>query len=225
VFVTKAERRPALTIKPPQRNGLEECILDGADRLLAQRGYGEITMDDLAAAAGVSKSTIYQRFQSKENVVLAHIDRIVERVEERLEQIANGGATPANKIKQMVVARVMIRFHAVQHYTQSLAELLREIRPGLLARRERYFQREAQIFARVILQGERAGVFRKGAPERTARALIAATNSLLPFSLTTREIGMPRTTEEAAITIADLVLYGLMRPEKAGCNAEPPTRW
>ena len=56
-----------------------------------------------------------------------------------------------------------------------------------------------------------------------AGALIAATNSLLPFSLSTREIGMPRTTEETAGQISDLLLQGLIRPEKAGVRAESLT--
>jgi AcrR family transcriptional regulator len=202
------------------QTGVEERILDAADQLLAQRGYPSITMDDLAATAGVAKSTIYQRFQSKEHVVLCHVDRIVRNVINRLEQIASSDASPAKKIRRMLVARVMIRFESVQHYTESLTELLRDVRGSLLGRRERYFQEEAEIFARVIVQGERSNTFRRVDPEATARTLITATNSLLPFSLSAREVGMPRTTEEMTGRVADLLLAGLMNPQKMGGN--PP---
>ena len=182
----------------PSPNVSADRILDAADHLLALRGYKKMTLDELAQKAGVSKSTIYEFFENKEDVVLSHVDRIVRRVIERLEKIARSDASPANKIKRMLVARVMVRFESVQHYSESLTELLRDVRSGLLKRRERYFEKEAEVFARVVNQGERSNVFRQQDPLVVARTLIVATNSLLPFSLSAREVGMPRTTEETA---------------------------
>src|SRR5690606_6409338 len=39
-----------------------EAILDATDRLLATRGFRKLTMDDIAAEAGVSRRTIYMYF-------------------------------------------------------------------------------------------------------------------------------------------------------------------
>ena len=47
----------------------------------------------------------------------------------------------------MLVERVLFRFDSVQHYSQSLNELLAHIRSPLLERRQRYFEEEARIFA------------------------------------------------------------------------------
>ncbi|HEY0730080.1 MAG TPA: helix-turn-helix domain-containing protein, partial [Pyrinomonadaceae bacterium] len=130
---------------------VRESILDATDRLLARFGYRKMTVEDIAAEAGIGKGTIYLHFSSKEEVVLSHVDRIVDRLKQQhLAVIARSKHTALERIRQMLLARVLFRFDSIQHYTQSLNDLLAALRPGLLARRARYFEEEAQIFAEVI---------------------------------------------------------------------------
>jgi AcrR family transcriptional regulator len=192
--------------------GREDLILDAVDRLLARYGYKKMTIDDLAKEAGIGKGTVYLHFKSKEDVVFSHVDRIVQRLLERLQVIIEGEAEPAEKVRQMLLLRVMFRFDSVQHYTESVSEVLRALRPGLLERRQRYFEEEAKLFAVVIREGQRAALFRRHDPVATARTLILATNSLLPFSLSTQELGKRREVEQSARRIAELVLEGLLLP-------------
>jgi len=49
-------------------------VLDAAQRLFAERGVAAVTMDDLAAAAGVGKGTLYRRFPNKGAVAHALLD-------------------------------------------------------------------------------------------------------------------------------------------------------
>ena len=122
-------------------------ILDAADHLLARYGYKKMTMDDLAQEVGIGKGTIYLHFSSKEELALSHIDRIIDRLKERLWAIARSDASVAIRLRLMLITRVLFRFDSVQHYSQSLDDLLAVLRPSLLARRERYFEEEARIFA------------------------------------------------------------------------------
>lgn len=188
----------------------EELILDAADRLLVRYGYRKMTIDDLAREAGIGKGTVYLHFRSKEDVVLSHMDRIVNGVMARLKAIAASDAPPAAKLREMLVARVMVRFDGVQHYTESISEVLRDLRAPLLQRREGYFEEEAKVLSGVLREGQRAGAFRRHEALATARTLILASNSLLPFSLSTQELGKRREVEQAASRIADLVLEGLL---------------
>jgi TetR/AcrR family fatty acid metabolism transcriptional regulator len=59
-----------------RRQDIKDLILDAADRFLNQFGYKKMTMDNLAHEVGIAKGTLYLHFSGKEELVLAHIDRI-----------------------------------------------------------------------------------------------------------------------------------------------------
>lgn len=193
------------------KEAVRESILDATDRLLARFGYRKMTVEDIAAEAGIGKGTIYLHFNSKEEVVLSHVDRIVDRLKQQhLAVIARSKITAPERIRQMLLARVLFRFDSIQHYTQSLNDLLAALRPGLLARRARYFEEEAQIFAEVLAEGRASGEFEIENEPGAARALLEATNGLLPYSLSTTELGEREEVERRASAIADLLLRGLL---------------
>jgi hypothetical protein len=104
---------------------------------------------------------------------------------------------------------VLFRFDSVQHYSQSLNDLLAYIRPSLLERRKQYFEEEAKIFARVLNDGQTSGVFRMENSLDTARSMLTATNSLLPYSLSTDELGKRNDLKSRSLAIAELLLSGI----------------
>ena len=105
----------------------------------------------------------------------------------------------------------MTRFDSVQHYPESINDLLADLRANLLARRENHFDEEAMVFARVLEEGKRQRIFDVKIPIATAHTLLLATNSLLPYSLSVKELGDRHEIEEKVSRIADLLLEGLVR--------------
>ena len=192
------------------KEAVKDAILDATDRLLARFGYKKMTVEDIAVEVGIGKGTIYLHFTSKEEIVLSHVDRIVERVKERLREIAGSDAPAAERLRSMLLTRVLYRFDSIQHYTQSLSDLLAALRPGLMARRALYFEAEAQIFSELLVAGRETGEFGFEDEKATARALLQATNGLLPYSLSTAELGAREEVEQRAADVADLVLRGLL---------------
>jgi AcrR family transcriptional regulator len=188
-----------------------DAILDATDRLLAERGFKKMTIDDLADTVGIGKGSVYLHFDSKEEIALSHIDRIIERLKGTIDAIANGRGTPEARLRKMIVERVLYRFDSVQHYSQSLNELLASIRSRLLERRRKYFDEEASIFARVIDEGKRAGVFAVKDPMSMAQAVLDATNALLPYSLSAYELGERADLVKKTSNVADLILNGLKK--------------
>jgi TetR/AcrR family fatty acid metabolism transcriptional regulator len=190
-----------------------DAILDATDRLLTRFGYKKMTIDDLAAEVGIGKGSVYLHFESKEEIALSHVDRIVERLKRRLSEIASTNASAADRICQMLIERVLFRFDSVQHYTQSLNEMLSVLRPRLLDRRKKYFNEEAGIIADVIREGQKEGELAKGDPLDISLTLLSATNSLLPYSLSAYELGERDELKERTRKIADLLVKGLSLKE------------
>jgi AcrR family transcriptional regulator len=82
--LTSATPRSARGRRAPRVSGdeRERAILQTAERLLEGRPLREISVDDLARGAGISRPTFYFYFASKEAVLLALLDRLVEEARE-----------------------------------------------------------------------------------------------------------------------------------------------
>ncbi len=186
-----------------------DAILDATDRLLARYGYKKMTIDDLAQEVGIGKGSVYLHFKSKEEIALSHIDRIVMRLHKNLLKILESKGTPEKRLRRMINERVFFRFDSVQHYSQSLNELLAQLRPRLLENRKHYFEDEGRLFARLVEEGKADGVFAVKDPMDTARAILDATNALLPYSLSAYELGERAEIEKKTQRVADLLINGL----------------
>lgn len=82
-------------------------VLAAAERLFARRGVAGVTMDEVAAEAGVGKGTLYRRFGDKGGLAVALLD---ERERELQQGILDGGpplgpgAPPADRLTAFVAA-------------------------------------------------------------------------------------------------------------------------
>jgi AcrR family transcriptional regulator len=76
--VSGVERLRELPVSVPQERGdaarNRTLLLDAARRLVADRGADAVTMDDVAAAAGVGKGTLFRRFGSRAGLMMVLLD-------------------------------------------------------------------------------------------------------------------------------------------------------
>ncbi len=191
------------------REDIKDLILDAAERLLVRYGFKKMTMDDLAQEIGIAKGTIYLHFSSKEEIALSRVDRVIDRLYEELWKIACSKENPSHRLQAMLMMRVLFRFDSVQHYAESIDEQMATIRPALEARREKYFEKEAQIFVQVLQEGKRQKVFSFEEADYTARTLLVATNALLPSSLKASELSNRQVVEKRISQISQLIVDGL----------------
>ena len=61
----------------------ERQILDAAEALLVTRGYADMTVGDIAAAAGLTRGALYFYFASKQDVLIALVARTVQALQEK----------------------------------------------------------------------------------------------------------------------------------------------
>jgi AcrR family transcriptional regulator len=191
------------------QNEIQDRILDATERLLARYGYLKMTMEDIAREAGVGRRTIYLHFPSKEAVALSSIDRIVDRLLEKLGEVAASSEPIDVRLRKMLRTRVLFRFDSVRDYYQNFNDMFATLRPVYLARREQYFNGETRVFANVIREGQQSGELSKGDTIEMARTMIVATNSLLPYSLSARELGERKQVDRSVVSVADMLLDGL----------------
>lgn len=188
---------------------MREAILDAADRLIERYGYKKMTMDDLAQEVGIGKGTIYLYLPSKEEVALSCFERTNSRIQDRLREVARSHDKPADRLRMMLVMRVLLRFDAVQRVARSLDDVMAAVRPAYFERRDRCMAAEAEIFAEVLAEGRALGTFDFDEAVLTAHTLILATNSQMPFSLSPRELGEREEVDAKATRLADMLLFGI----------------
>ncbi|AHH99450.1 TetR/AcrR family transcriptional regulator [Kutzneria albida] len=102
---TPSTERPVRGRRAPRVSGddRERAILATAERLLEQRPYHEISTDDLARGAGISRPTFYFYFASKDAVLLALFDRIIEQAEAgRIEVLGRDRDDPAARWREAI---------------------------------------------------------------------------------------------------------------------------
>ena len=82
----------------PSGDDRELAILSTAERLLQERPLADISVDDLAKGAGLSRPTFYFYFPSKDAVLLTLVERVVVEADSALETMA---ANPPADIKNL----------------------------------------------------------------------------------------------------------------------------
>ena len=83
-----------------------EAVLDAAIRLFAERGMEGVPVDAIAAAAGVSKVTIYAHFKDKPAILEAIVLRETERLGQRMAEISHSDSSLSDRLTQVGVGLV-----------------------------------------------------------------------------------------------------------------------
>jgi TetR/AcrR family transcriptional regulator, regulator of autoinduction and epiphytic fitness len=96
------------------RGGSREAIVEAAVRLFLERGFGSVSMDDLAEAAGVARRTLYNQFASKEDI----FREMLMRVSGRLENAFPPGIETQGDVEEVLrrVARMILDLHKDPEY-------------------------------------------------------------------------------------------------------------
>jgi AcrR family transcriptional regulator len=79
------------------RNLLRETVIDAVDDLVRSRGWSATTMSDVAAAAGVSRQTLYNEFGSRPALVEAYVTREIEALIAQVTDAVRANADDAHR--------------------------------------------------------------------------------------------------------------------------------
>ena len=76
----------------------ESAIIEAVNRLLAEKGFDAMTVDEVAAEVGIAKASLYKHFSSKEELACTAMERAMTRAQTFLAQL-NPLDTPLFKLK------------------------------------------------------------------------------------------------------------------------------
>jgi AcrR family transcriptional regulator len=93
-------------------------LIAAAARLFAARGYYAVTVDDLGEALGISGPALYRHFPSKQALLVAVFDQVIEIQREQLREVLSEAADPASALAGMV--QLHVRFAVEQRETMAV---------------------------------------------------------------------------------------------------------
>lgn len=98
-----------LSLKDWQRQMRENAILESANRLLAEKGYQGMTMEELATRVGIAKGSLYQHFKSKEELISAALVSFMDQISNYIDTLPS--TQPAiERIKLTCRKALILRF-------------------------------------------------------------------------------------------------------------------
>jgi AcrR family transcriptional regulator len=190
-------------------------ILAAARKLLERRGPEAMTMEEIAADAGVAKGTLYLYFQSKDDLIQALITRVGENILQDVEASLQAPGTPPEKLIRMVSVLLEYLNRERLLFPIYARELLRgegESREGFWRRYQEMEEKFVALVTGLFAEGIAAGQFIPANPRLLTfliRGLVRATGYYQ------RAEGQADAAKEALPVLLTLLSSGLVREKQS----------
>lgn len=134
-------------------------LLEVARKLFAHKGLEATTMNDIAAASGRGRRTLYTYFRNKEDIYYAVIEEELERLSEKMDEVASMDVEPEEKIFTLIYTHLSIIRDTVARNGTLRAEFFRNI--WMVEKVRKAFDvEEHRILQKVLQEGVDKGRFR-----------------------------------------------------------------
>ena len=87
-----------VSFKQQMLKAREDAIIETVNRLLAEKGFEAMTVDEVAASVGIAKASLYKHFPSKEDLAAAAMVRVMQRAQAFIKTL-QPVATPLDNIR------------------------------------------------------------------------------------------------------------------------------
>lgn len=132
-------------------------LTQAAEKLLRARGYSEITVEDVAAASGVSLRSVFHQFESKRDLFQATVDDVAAALVEEIERRSVLEPWPVDPLPRL---RMFLRVGAEVTYAMPEAQVLfRDVGvPSAHGFAQRWYERFERALAQMLREAGRAGL-------------------------------------------------------------------
>lgn len=213
-----ARRHSTETMAKGRRNGSRGAIVDAAQRLFLERGFGAVSMDELAVAAGVARRTLYNQFTSKEEI----FREMLLRVSQQLGDAFPPGIETEGDVDHVlrVIARVILDLHKNPEYMGFLRMVVADSRqfPWIAKEFAAVMDPQTDRLTRYIAHLNELGVLSCRNPLLAAHQLMGIFNdlSLWPWMMGRKNLPIP--ADEAIDETIRMFLhhYRPVQPKRKG---------
>lgn len=133
-------------------------LIDIARQLFAKNGVANTTMNDIAVSSGKGRRTLYTYFNSKEEVYSAVIESELERLSDKLDEVASMKMRPLDKVIELIYTHLIMIRETVVRNGNLRAEFFRNI--WMVEKvRKKFDDYEIDLFRKVYKDGKADGEF------------------------------------------------------------------
>src|SRR5689334_1148195 len=159
---------------PTKGDQREMALLDAAREVFREKPISQVTIDELAGAAGIARSGFYFYFESKQALLAALVDQVVGEVDAEMAEWLGADGLDRGALRrglQRSLARWMIDGRWLRE-----AFIAPDPGPDMLQIRERHFTTGCTQFRARIERDLRAGRAVGGPPELVATMVLNLRN-------------------------------------------------
>ena len=135
-----------------------QLLVDVARQLFAKKGLENTTMNDIAVASGKGRRTLYVYFKSKDEIYYAVIESELERLSDKLDEVAAKRIRPQDKVIELIYTHLNMIRETVVRNGNLRAEFFRNI--WMVEKiRKNFDDAEIELFRKVYSEGKEDGEF------------------------------------------------------------------
>ena len=135
-----------------------QLLVDVARQLFAKKGLDNTTMNDIAVESGKGRRTLYTYFKSKEDVYYAVIESELERLSDRMEEVASMKMRPQDKVIELIYTHLSMIKETVIRNGNLRAAFFRNIWMVEKVRKS-FDEDEIELFRKIYQEGKAEGEF------------------------------------------------------------------
>ena len=135
-----------------------QLIVDVARKLFAKKGLDNTTMNDIAVESGKGRRTLYTYFKNKEDVYYAVIESELERLSDKMDEVAAMKMRPQDKIIELIYTHLDMIKETVIRNGNLRAAFFRNIWMVEKVRKS-FDEDEIDLFRKVFHEGKADGEF------------------------------------------------------------------
>ncbi|EFH85534.1 TetR/AcrR family transcriptional regulator [Ktedonobacter racemifer] len=205
-------RESTLSLKERQRQQREQLILHASEKILLEKGYHEMCMDEVAARVGIAKGTLYLHFSRKEDLVLALLELQMQAILQNVQEAVSAPGSVRSRLETLLATSYMRLKGERGRLFYALFGAV-ELRPLLRSRHHALLDQLLSSLEVLLNEGKASGEFDPAIPTTIMLHTFSSLLASYPFKrLLLDEMVTP---EELVQYVGKIFFRGVANPQRA----------